>query len=375
MSFPDSPATRVLVVAPVAPPYGGMALQAGLLEKLLRLDGVAVTLFPTNFPIPRALSRLPGLRTLFRSVLIWPKLASAILKADVVHLLAASWEYFFLAVCPTVLVARICGRKIVLNYRGGEAERFFRLFGWLAWPIFQLADVIVTPSEFLAGVIGRRFRRSVSIVPNILDCRRFRFRKRTAIEPKIVISRHLEKKYDIETALSAFRLVQQHYPQSSLWIAGTGPEEARLRKLVSEWGLDNVRFLGHVAQADLPPLYEQCDIFLNSSRVDNFPGALLEASGAGLVVITTDAGGIPFIYKDGETALLAPAGDWQGLAQAVLKVLQSRSLAMNLATQAAAMVQGFDWREVRKPLYRAYGFSPEAPVHSQALAGADCLSP
>ena len=87
--------------------------------------------------------------------------------------------------------------------------------------------------------------------------------------------------YDIEAVLQAFRSVQRWHPAASLWIAGTGSEEARLRQLVATWELANVRFLGEMPHKELPAIYDECDVYLNASRVDNFPGALLEASAAG----------------------------------------------------------------------------------------------
>ena len=163
---------RILLVAPSPPPYGGMALQARLLERLLRADGHSVEFFASNFPVPgrlRFLERIPGLRTTFRMTMIGPKLWLAVGRAETVHVLAASWWYFFLVVGPAVIVARARGKRVILNYRGGEAERFFRFYGWAAAPVFRAAHAVTAPSEFLALPIRERFGVSVSIVPNILD--------------------------------------------------------------------------------------------------------------------------------------------------------------------------------------------------------------
>jgi glycosyltransferase involved in cell wall biosynthesis len=224
-------------------------------------------------------------------------------------------------------------------------------------PIFRIAAAVTAPSEFLSRVIGRRFGVPVAIVPNVVDLSRFRYRARPRIHPRIVATRHLEKSYDIESVLKAFRKVQKNHPEASLWIGGTGAQEASLRNSAAEWQLRNVRFLGHLNHDELPAIYEQCDILLNASLVDNFPGALLEASAAGLVIVTTSAGGIPFIYENGKNALLVDPGDWQGLADSVEKVLRDPSWGCDLAANAAELARRCEWREVRKVLYQAYGFS------------------
>ena len=368
---------RVLIVAPSPPPYGGMALQARRLEELLRGDGHAVVFFPSNVSFPRWLrfvERIPGVRTLVRSIMTWRKLWREARQADIVHVLAASWVYFFAVVFPATVTGRIRGTRVVLNYRGGDARRFFVQFGWLAKPIFRLADVITAPSEFLGELIRTHFGLPVLMVPNIINSSAFQFRRRVTPRPRMVIARHLEEMYDIESTLKAFRVIQGRREEASLLIAGTGSMEEYLRGLVSAWNLRNVRFLGQVSQRDLPAIYDQCDILLNSSYVDNFPGALLEGSAAGLVVVSTSPGGIPYIYENGKNALLVEPGDWQGLADGVEQVLQSPSLASDLTNAALAVVQACDWREVRRSLYRAYDFEETSAAYCNGEPGGDLHS-
>lgn len=348
----------VVLIAPRVPPYGGMALQAELMEKLIRQDGMAVVFCPSNPPFPAALrwaERLPGLRSFVRFWLFTARLWRVAGQAEVAHILACSWVYFFLVVYPAATIARLRGAKVVLNYRGGEAPDFFRRFGWALGPVFRRSHVVSAPSGFLAELIEGRFHVPVRIVPNILDFSLFRYRRLAPIRPRLLVTRHLEKIYDVESVLRAFRDVRKEVPNASLWIAGSGSEAPRLRGLAEEWGLGEVRFLGHVAHGDIPRLFAECDILINASVVDNFPGALLEASAAGLVVVTTAAGGIPWIYRDGETALLVQPGDWRALASAVIKVLQDPRLADHLASSAAAMARDCEWPRVRERLYAAYG--------------------
>lgn len=351
---------RILLIAPAPPPSGGMALQAKLLERLLREDGQTVAFFASNFPLSGSLAvfeGIPGLRTALRAVLIWVKLWKAVRQADVIHVFAASWLYFFTVVCPALVTGRLCGCRLVLNYRGGEAGLFFQRWGTLVGPFLRLPQVLTAPSGFLADTIWRRFQVPVEIVPNVLDGSVFQFRRRSIFCPKLLVTRNLEPMYGVETVLRAYRLVEERHPEASLWIAGSGGEEARLRALAAEWKLRNVRFLGHVSHRDLPGIYDQCDIFVNGSRVDNFPGALLEASAAGLAVVSTTAGGIPFMYTNERTALLVPLDDGEAMSAAVERVLQEPCMALQMVEEAARIAKGCQWSQARRALYRTYGFS------------------
>jgi glycosyltransferase involved in cell wall biosynthesis len=362
----------VLLVAPETPPYGGVALQGQLLRERLAQDGVRYLFLASNLPFAgplRFLDRIRGVRPFLRSALYSWRLWKMLAEVKVLHILACSWLYFFLVVCPAVILGRIRGKRVVLTYHGGEADQFLRRFGSVLAPVFRMADVVTAPSTFLVEVIRRRIGVAVEIVPNLVDCGTFRFRPRTPLRPKMLVTRHLEKLYDIECVIRAFSAVQNRYPDASLLIAGTGSEEDRLRKLVAAGNVKNVEFLGYVPFRDLPALYDQCDILLNASRADNFPGSLVEAAAAGLAVVSTAAGGIPHIFENGSSALLAEVGDCAGLAAAVLRVLEDPDLASALITTARRQCRRYEWNSVRGLLFRSYGYE-EHPRELPATATA-----
>jgi len=114
---------------------------------------------------------------------------------------------------------------------------------------------------------------------------------------------------------------------------------------------------------------------VNASLVDNFPGALLEASAAGLVVVTTAAGGIPFIYENGRTAFLVKPGDSSALAESIEYILEHRGVAMRMAEAARTVASPCEWSEVRKQLFYAYGCSAESiSAGAASLNGAGCAA-
>lgn len=347
----------ILLVAPAAPPYGGMQLQAELLTKILRADSFRVIQVATNPRLPpsvRFIEKLRGVRPFARAALFCIRLWRELAETDVVHVLAASWLYFFLVVYPAVFLGRLRHKRVVLTYHGGEAERFLSSWAVLARPAFRVADTVAVPSGFLKQVLERHTRVPVSVCPNIVDLSAFPFRERPNLRPRILVTRHLEKIYDIASVIRAFQQVQACNPEASLWIAGTGSQEESLRSLVCDLRLSNVRFLGHVPYGNLSAVYDQCDIFVNASLADNFPGALLEASASGLVVISTKAGGIPFIYEDRKNALLVEVGDSVGLGMAIETVLRDSRLAANLTGEGLSLVRGLQWANIQNALFDMY---------------------
>lgn len=376
---PSSPhAVDVLIVAPQPPPYGGMAIQAKLLEKLLIADGLSVAFFASNLEFPRFIrfvAKIPFIRTLIRTSFIWLTLWRHIQHASVVHVLAASRVYFFAVVAPAVLYARFGRKHLILNYRGGDARVFFRTWHFLVSPIMRRATVVTAPSGFLASEISTGFQVPVTIVRNILDKSIFQYRERNYFNPRILITRHLEPIYDVETALKAFKALQQTCAAASLTIAGTGSQQSYLLEYARRLGLKNVSFLGGVSHEKLGEVYDACDILLNTSRIDNFPGSLLEASGAGLVIVSTNPGGIPHMYSHRESALLSEPGDWKALTAHLRLVVEDQQLASRLARRAQSLAKECEWAQVRRSLYRVYGFDICRTPAMHATRSFESLSP
>jgi len=104
-----------MIVGPVPPPYGGMAVQSQALADLLGKEGVDVALVPTNPALWKPLSQVTGLRTLAQGMLFLGGFCARLQRVGVIHILAASYLYFFLRVVPAVLLGRLSGRRVIVN--------------------------------------------------------------------------------------------------------------------------------------------------------------------------------------------------------------------------------------------------------------------
>jgi glycosyltransferase involved in cell wall biosynthesis len=354
---------KLVVVGPLPPPAGGMANQTRQLTELLRAAQANVTLVQTNAPYrPEWVGRIPAMRAVFRLVPYLWSLWRTLSQAKVMHLMANSgWAWHLFAV-PAIWMAWLRGVPVVVNYRGGEADKFLsRSQGLVRFSMRRVAWLIV-PSAFLQEVF-ERYGMSAAIVPNIIDLTRFHPRAaRCNDSAHLVVARNLEPLYDNATAVRAFEIVLSQYPSAQLTIAGSGPHANDLKQLVEELGLAHVvRFAGRLDRDAMAALYRSADIMLNPSLADNMPNSVLEALASGVPVVTTNVGGVPYIVQDGVTALLVPPADPQAMAAASLKILQSDELWRQLSVAGVAEVQRYTWARVAPLL---------ANVYRQAIAGA-----
>lgn len=347
---------RVLLVAPALDILGGQAVQAArLLDQLRREPSLAVGFTPINPPFPGFLRRWQGIkyvRSIRTSLLYWLRLATDVRRYDVIHVFAASYASFMISPTPALLAARLYGKRVVLNYRSGEAEDHLQ-----RWPfvrrLLRLAHVTVVPSGYLVEVFAR-FSLKARAISNIIETEHFRYRLRGPLRPVFLANRNLEPLYNVGCVLRAFALVQQRFPDARLTVAGDGSERRALERLASELNLRNATFIGRVAPEQMHESYDAHDIYLNGSDIDNMPGSLIEAFASGLPVVTTDAGGIPYIVTNEETGLMVPRGNYEAMAAAAIRLLEDYRLATHVAEQAHSACLQYHWSAVREEWLKLY---------------------
>jgi glycosyltransferase involved in cell wall biosynthesis len=336
-----------------------MAAQCATLVRMLRSEGVDARHVSTSPALGPVLGRIPGLRTLARTAIFWCRLERVIRGADVVHVLGASYLYFFLCAAPAVWRARRAGKRTVLNYRGGAAPQFFARWSPVVRRVAALAHGVIVPSTFLVDVF-RRLGIEAQVVPNIVDLGRFTFRRRMPLGPRFLVARNFERIYDVETALHAVAGIRRRYPEASIVCAGDGVLRSELERTAAELGLERVRFVGSVPHAEMPALYDAADILLNPSTVDNSPNSILEAFAAGLPVVTTDVGGVRHLVRHEHSGLLVPPRAPDAMADAALRLLDDSALAASLVDGGRRTVERFAWSASRAPLFRAYAWDGSA---------------
>jgi len=214
---------------------------------------------------------------------------------------------------------------------------------------------LVVPSGFLQGVFAR-FGMPAGIVPNIIDLSRFRPRDPTlAGAPHLLVARNLEPLYDNLTAIRAFQNVRASFPQAHLTIAGSGPDEPRLRQAVQDMGLaDVVQFSGRLERDAMADLYRSADLMLNPSLADNMPNSVLEAWASGVPVVSTNVGGIPHLAQDGVTASLVLPADPAAMAQACVALLSDAALWQQRSKAGIQEAQRYTWTCVQPVLATVY---------------------
>jgi glycosyltransferase involved in cell wall biosynthesis len=347
---PSGRPIRVCLVAPSLSILGGQAVAAQrLLERLRTVPGLEVDFLPhdpRSNALLRLLQRVKYVRTVATSIAYVASLIRRLPRYDVVHVFSASYWSFLLAPTPAILIGKWLGKCVVLNYRSGEAEDHLQRWRRTAIPTMHQADAVVTPSGYLVDVFSR-FGVQAEAISNFVDPDAVTFRRRDSLRPVFLSNRNFQALYNVPCVLRAFAVIQARLPDARLIVIGDGPEREHVHETARALALRNVEFVGAVRPAEMGQWYDRADVYLNASDIDNMPNSIIEAFACGLPVVTTRAGGIPYVVEHERNGLLVDCGDHEALAAAALRLLEDAALAQRVIAEGLRDVeQLYTWAAV-----------------------------
>jgi polysaccharide biosynthesis protein PslH len=139
-----------------------------------------------------------------------------------------------------------------------------------------------------------------------------------------------------------------------LVLVGDGPERPKIEQEIAARRLEGiVRLMGQ--RRDVPQLLPGADLFLLTSISEGIPVTFIEAMAARLPIVSTDVGGVTEVVEDGQTGLLASAGDDAALAQAMLRLVEDPTLRDRLgATGRVRAERLFSQRQMHASYAKVY---------------------
>ncbi len=331
---------KILFISNYKANLGGISAQVALLQHKLQQEGYTAEIFSTKGNVWQRICHF--------FALLWTAR-----KYSVLHIHGCSGLGGFLPIVYGVLVGKVLRKRIVVSYHGGEADAFFALHPHFVRFFLQRTHTNIVLSGFLEEVF-HKYQLSCVVIPNILEFDAAQYKERTSLQPHFVSVRHLSELYNIPCILEAFVIVQQQIPKATLTLLGEGEQRSMLEDYVEEKGLQHVRFVGAVPNALMYDYLRQTDIMLSAPRIDNMPVSVLEAFNAGVLVISSRVGGVPYMMRENETGLFFSANQPQELAEKMLWALQHQAEAIAMIHKAKADVDKYSWENIKQSLLQVY---------------------
>ena len=330
---------KVLQIANYKPGTGGISGQVEKIHACLDGDGIDNAIFSVKGSVAY---RIKAFFRLFKEGR----------KYDVFHIHTCSGGGFISAVMG-IFVGRCLKKRIVLTYHGGDGRRFFeRHPGFVRW-FLRRTDANIALSGFIGGVFEDFDIPHVEI-PNIIELDASRFKEREVIKPNFISIRTLSPLYNIECILDAFGMVKKQIPEATLTIVGDGPSREELERKVADMKLCDVCFVGRVDNSEIYRYLERADVMVSSPVIDNMPVSVLEGMNAGLLVISSNVGGVPYMIDDGVNGLLFSSKNEEALAEKMIYAVKEQEKTQSMIKNAYRSLGKYTWESVKRELLPLY---------------------
>ena len=129
-------------------------------------------------------------------------------------------------------------------------------------------------------------------------------------------------------------------------LVGDGPLLGACKQLVSAMNIPNIEFKGALMHKDVKALFSTTSIFVQHSMqaangdMEGTPVSVMEASAAGIPVVSTDHAGIPYVVEHGKTGYIVKEGDISTMAQYIHELLVSKEKRASFASAAKSKMAG-----------------------------------
>lgn len=367
---------KILLATPVYPPeIGGPATYTvEIVERLHNNHDIKIVALADN---PKVLDGA-SLTTISKKQRIWTRLwktYKAILKEgkdrDVIYVQNALAAGF-----PAVLAGKKLGKPVLIKFVGDEAWERSKQYGYTkkrldefheapevegtlriklmkklqGWT-FRNAHLVTTPSEYLKTVLVKHY----GLHPDkcIVNYNAIRQKEDFDVDysdvqkkaHQLVATARLVNWKGIDGIVKAVALLKEDIPDIHFVIAGDGPEEENIKKLIKELGVEkHVTMLGRVSRVETRKLRKESELYILNSTYEGLPHTVLTSFSAEIPVIATNIGGTNEAVYDGETGLLVEPNNPEGLADAIKKLLDNEELQQKFIINGTQLLRDkFSW--------------------------------
>lgn len=246
-------------------------------------------------------------------------------------------------------LCRAANIPLIVHFHGFDAHmyRTVKQYGAAYKKMFEYASYIVGVSKYMCDALEQLGAPLHKIVYNPYGPNSVFFDCKPSPNAQILVAlgRFTPKKAPFIT-IRAFAKVAPEFPNIRLRMGGTGELWASCKKLVEDLHLeDRVELPGIVTNDQVPPLFNDALAFVQHSVVapdgdtEGTPVAVIEASAAGLPVISTKHAGIPDVIVNGETGILVEEHDIDGFAEAIRTILKSPEMGMQMGAKGKSHIK------------------------------------
>lgn len=251
----------------------------------------------------------------------------------------------------TFVISQICrlfSKKYCTILHGGNLPIRLEKSPIRSEMVFKNALYLVAPSGYLFDIFNSKFPKNTLYIPNTIEISNYPFSEKEFSVPKLLWVRSFSEIYNPKMAIAVLSQLTSDFPEAKLCMVGPDKEHLveECKALAAKINV-SVTFTGKLSKESWIALSKDFNVFINTTHFDNTPISVIESMALGFPIVSTNVGGIPFLLKTEENALLVDDDDISGMALAIKRIFENENLAKKIAINSRKTAETFDWSIVK----------------------------
>lgn len=242
---------------------------------------------------------------------------------------------------------RLLNKPLILVLHGGNLPSFSEKWPKRVMRLLKSATCVIAPSNYLIEKM-KFFRSDILLIPNPINIDYYPYRLRVKVRNETVWLRKFRYIYQPHNVAYVIENLSKSRDDTTMTMIGPDSKDGSLERtvqLAKDLKVDKrLKIIGGVPKEQIPYYLNLSDIFLNTTAIDNTPISLIEAMACGLCIVSTNAGGIPYLIEHEKEGLLVPVNEPEKMAKAIKRILSEPRLAERLSKNSRKKAENFDWK-------------------------------
>ena len=269
-------------------------------------------------------------------------------KISLVFIDTYSTSNFYYTLVSAILCQIFKLPYVPILHGGGLPDRLKKSPG-LSKTVFKKATANVSPSHYLVEAFSKQ-GYNVEYIPNYIETEKYPSVVRNKLKPCLLYVRSFHKIYNPEMAVKVLKELSEKYPEIELCMVGPNKDgsKEKVEQLADSLNVGHkLTITGKLSKEEWIKLSEKYDIFINTTNFDNLPVSIIEAMCLGFPIVSTNAGGLPYLIEHNVDGMLVDIDDNHAMAACIRQLLDDENFAGKMSEMAIRKGKSFDWEHIK----------------------------
>jgi glycosyltransferase involved in cell wall biosynthesis len=243
-----------------------------------------------------------------------------------------------------IIISKLFLKKVIVFYHGWDHD-YVNFIGRKHLKLFKAAffradAFVVLSSDFKNVLIKWGYTKPIYVETTIVDQELVKDISEEMIDRKynqitdhisLLFLARIEKGKGIYTALEAYIILKQKYPELSMTIAGNGLELDNIKSEIEKKAIKDITVKGHVVKNEIAACFKSASLYILPSHTEGMPTSVLEAMSFGLPIISRPVGGLKDFFVNEKMGYLLESLEAKDFADCIDNLLQNREKMKEIA--------------------------------------------